>query len=57
MFRSFNLRKYGLYARFLLENMFDKKFGHLVDVFRINPIRVCFERDVMEHYRIVFEKI
>lgn len=57
MFRSFNLRKYGLYARFLLESIFDKKFSHLIQVFRINPIRVCFERDAMEHYRIVFEKI
>ena len=57
MFRSFNVKKYGLYLKFVFENMFSKKFWHLIEVFRINPIRVCFERDVMDHYRIVFEKI
>lgn len=56
MFRSFNLKKYGLYLKFVLENLFSRKFWHLIHVFRINPIRVCFERDIMEHYRIVFEK-
>ncbi len=57
MFRSFNVRKYALYLKLVFENMFSKKFWHLIYVFRINPIRVCFERDVMDHYRIVFEKI
>jgi cyclopropane-fatty-acyl-phospholipid synthase len=56
MFRSFNLKKYALYLKLVGENLFSKKFWHLIHVFRINPIRVCFERGVMEHYRIVFEK-
>lgn len=57
MFRSFNVTKYALYLKLVFENLFSKKFWHLIYVFRINPIRVCFERGAMEHYRIVFEKI
>ena len=56
MFRKFTVKKYGLYFKLIFENILSKKFLHLVDVFRINPIRVCFERDVMDHYRMVFEK-
>jgi cyclopropane-fatty-acyl-phospholipid synthase len=56
MFRRFHLKKYALYLEFILQNLFSNKFRHLIDVFRINPIRVCFERDVMEHYRMVLEK-
>jgi cyclopropane-fatty-acyl-phospholipid synthase len=56
MFRRFNLKKYALYFRFIFECIMNKNFRHLIQVFRINPIRVCFERDLMDHYRIVFEK-
>ena len=54
--RSFHLYKYYLYLKFLAENLVSRKFWHLVQVFRIHPLLVCFERDIMEHYRIVFEK-
>lgn len=57
MFRRFSLKKYALYLKLVGENVFSKKFWHLIDVYKINPIRVCFERDVMDHYRIVFEKV
>ena len=57
MFRRFNAKKYALYLKLVFENISSKKFWHLIDVYKINPIRVCFERDVMNHYRIVFEKI
>lgn len=57
LFRKFGLKKYALYGKFVMENLFSNKFRHLIDVFKINPIRVCFERDIMNHYRIVFEKI
>lgn len=57
MLRSFTLRKYLLYLKLLLGWINDKKFRHMLDVFRISPLKVCFERNLMEHYRIVFEKI
>lgn len=56
MFRRFNLKKYALYAEFVVKSLFNSEYRHLMDVFRINPIRVCFERDIMEHYRMVLEK-
>lgn len=56
MFRRFHLMKYLLYAKLILENIFSKKFWHLIYVFKIQPIKVCFEYDLMDHYRIVFEK-
>lgn len=57
MLRKFNFDKYGLYLRLLFQFAKNKEFRHLIPVFRISPIKVCFERGLMEHYRIVFEKI
>ena len=56
MVRRFSIKKYALYYKFLLQLYSDKTFRHMVDVFKISPIKVCFERNLMEHYRIVFEK-
>jgi len=56
MLRSFSLRKYALYLSLILEFIRSKKFRHMYQVFRISPIKVCFEKNIMEHYRIVFEK-
>ena len=55
--RKFNFKKYGLYLKLILQFIKEKEFRHMVPVFRISPIKVCFERGVMDHYRIVFEKI
>ena len=57
MLRKFSFIKYWLYLKLILQFMKDKEFRHMVQVFRISPIKVCFERDLMDHYRIVFEKI
>jgi cyclopropane-fatty-acyl-phospholipid synthase len=56
MLRRFSVRKYSLYLRLILEYIQRKKFRHLLQVFTISPLKVCFERDLMDHYRIVFEK-
>ena len=56
-FRKFNLQKYLLYASLIPKYLFDKEFRHQVAVFRISPNKVCFEREAMDHYRLVFEKI
>lgn len=56
MLRRFSVRKYLLYLRFLIELVFSRKFKHWLAVFRVSPLKVCLERKVMEHYRIVFEK-
>lgn len=57
MLRSFNARKYLLYLKMAIRLLRNDQFRHLIPVFIISPIKVCFEREIMEHYRIVFEKI
>ncbi|SRX73706.1 class I SAM-dependent methyltransferase [Aequorivita antarctica] len=56
-FRKFNFKKYLLYLSLLPKLITDTEFRHQVAVFKISPNRVCFEKEVMEHYRLVFEKI
>jgi cyclopropane-fatty-acyl-phospholipid synthase len=57
MLRRFSFEKYILYSKLLFHLIMNKKFRHLIPVFRISPIKVCFERGLMDHFRIVFEKI
>jgi cyclopropane-fatty-acyl-phospholipid synthase len=53
-FRKFNLKKYALYVTLIPRYLTDKAFRHQVQVV---PNRVCFEREIMDHYRFVFEKV
>lgn len=55
-FRKFNLKKYLLYMSLIPKYLTDKKFRQRVVAFRISPNRICFEQEIMDHYRIVFEK-
>lgn len=56
-FRAFSLKKYGLYLSLLPKWITDKEFRHQVAIFRISPNKICFEKEIMEHYRLVFEKL
>lgn len=56
-FRKFNLYKYLLYISLIPKYLFDREFRHQVAVFKISPNKICFEREAMDHYRLVFEKI
>ena len=56
-FRAFNLKKYMLYLSLIPKFLTDKEFRHQVAIFRVSPNRVCFEKEVMDHFRLVFEKI
>lgn len=56
-FRKFNLKKYWLFLSLIPRYLTDKEFRHLVAIFKISPNRVCFENEVMDHYRLVFERI
>jgi len=56
-FRAFNVKKYGLYLSLLPKYITDSEFRHQVEIFRISPNKICFEKEIMEHYRLVFEKI
>jgi cyclopropane-fatty-acyl-phospholipid synthase len=56
-FRKFNIRKYWLYLSLIPKYITDTEFRHQVAVFRISPNKICFEKEIMDHYRLVFEKI
>jgi len=56
-FRKFNLKKYLLYVSLLPRFITDREFRHQVAIFRYSPNRICFEKEIMEHYRLVFEKL
>lgn len=56
-FRAFNLHKYWLYLRLIPKYFTSKEFRHQVEVFTTSPNRVCFEKEIMDHYRLVFEKV
>jgi cyclopropane-fatty-acyl-phospholipid synthase len=56
-FREFNLKKYLIYLSLLPRYVKDPEFRHWVSILTINPNKVCFERELMDHYRLVYEKI
>lgn len=56
-FRKFGLKKYMLYMSLLGKYLTDKDFKHQVEVFKVSPNRVCFEQEIMDHHRLVFEKV
>ena len=56
-FRKFNLRKYWLYLSLVPRFLRDSEFRHQVSVFNISPNKICFEKEIMDHYRMVFEKL
>jgi cyclopropane-fatty-acyl-phospholipid synthase len=56
-FRKFNLKKYWLYLSLIPKYITDKEFRHLISIFRVSPNRVCFEKEIMDHYRFVFERL
>lgn len=55
-FYRFNLNKYLWFASLIPKLFTDKEFRHQLAVLRVRPNRVCFEREIMGHARLVFEK-
>ena len=56
-FRRFDLPKYLAYGSVALRHLFDGTLRHYASFLSINPNRVCFERQLLEHYRIVLERV
>ena len=56
-FRRFNLKKYLLYLSLIPQYLTNKEFRHQIAIFKESPNRVCFEQEIMDHYRLVFEKV
>jgi len=55
-FYKFNLQKYLWFASLVPKLFKDKEFRHQLAILRIRPNRVLFEREIMGHARLVFEK-
>ncbi|GGZ37531.1 hypothetical protein GCM10007049_33430 [Echinicola pacifica] len=55
-FRKFHPKKYWLYLRLFLSNINDKDFKYQIEVFKTSPNKICFEKEIMDHFRLVFEK-
>jgi cyclopropane-fatty-acyl-phospholipid synthase len=53
---KFSVEKYLLFLRLLPEVFFNKDFRLKLEVLRSAANKKCFEREIMDHFRIVFEK-
>jgi cyclopropane-fatty-acyl-phospholipid synthase len=56
LYWKFNLKKYLWFASLIPKYLIDKEFRHQLALMRVRPNRVCFEREVMDHARLVFQK-
>ncbi|MBK9731827.1 MAG: class I SAM-dependent methyltransferase [Chitinophagaceae bacterium] len=56
LFYKFQWGKYMWYLSLIPKYIKDKEFRYQLDVLRIRPNRVCFEREIMDHARLVFQK-
>lgn len=56
LFYKFNLKKYLWFASLIPKYITDREFRHQLAILRVRPNRVCFEREIMDHARLVFEK-
>ena len=56
-FRKFNSQKAFALPFSGAKYLTNKEFRHQVAIFKISPNRVCFEQEIMDHYRLVFEKV
>jgi cyclopropane-fatty-acyl-phospholipid synthase len=56
-FRAFNLRKYWLYLSLIPKYLRSKEFRKQVEIFKYSPNKICFEREIMDHYRLVFQRV
>lgn len=56
LYYKFQWKKYLWFASLLPKYLTDKEFRHQLALMRVRPNRVCFEREIMDHARLVFEK-
>jgi cyclopropane-fatty-acyl-phospholipid synthase len=56
-FLQFNLKKYLWFLSLVPEYIKNREFRYQLDLLKVRPNRVCFEREIMDHSRLVFEKV
>ncbi len=55
--RRFNFKKYLFYLSLIPKYVTSKDFRKRIDLFGINANREGFERKILDHFRLVFEKV
>ncbi|MGB9005546.1 MAG: class I SAM-dependent methyltransferase [Candidatus Aminicenantales bacterium] len=55
-FRQFSFRKYLFYLSFIPKYLASKELRRRISRSGVNANRLCFEREILDHYRLVFEK-
>lgn len=56
LYYKFGFKKYLWYLSLIPKYLTDKEFRYQLALLRVRPNRVCFEREIMDHARLVFEK-
>lgn len=56
-YKAFQWKKYWYYLGMLPRFIRDKEFRYQLAILRHAPNRVCFERELFDHFRYVFERI
>lgn len=56
-FRKFNLEKYLIYLSLIRRFIWEKEFRYQLNILLEDPNKKCFERELLDHYRFVFEKV
>ncbi len=56
LYYKFQWKKYLWYLSLIPKYFTDKEFRYQYDLLKVRPNRVCFEREIMDHARLVFEK-
>lgn len=56
-FREFNVRKYLYYFSLLPKFLTSRELRMRLNPFGVNANRLCFEREIIDHFRMVFDKV
>lgn len=56
-FRKFGLRKYAAYLALVPRFLTSRELRRRMNPFDENANRICFEREILDHVRLVFEKV
>ncbi|MEO6166827.1 MAG: class I SAM-dependent methyltransferase [Chitinophagales bacterium] len=56
-FYAFNLEKYLIYLSLLPKYLTDSDMFYRAKALSVSPNKICFEREIMEHYRFVLERV
>ncbi|GAB3663463.1 hypothetical protein GCM10028791_38870 [Echinicola sediminis] len=55
-FRSFSMNKYAIYLSLFFKFLFKGQLKERFTIFSTSPNKRCFEKEIMDHFRMVFEK-